>query len=780
MATQSINLDGNTAFSAFGRNFTWSGQRIDRVSIGFDAAVQNNTLNVALTGPEWTVRTMNFFTSPPQFTFDVNITDTNDGVMRRIDTLNLSDNGLSTVTLYNTRVRFIQGDSDAVLNLGSQFVTAIDLFSGTHTVNTSTGDVGLIKLGDGVNTLNAGTGFLIALDFGTGTNTLNGAGSNIGALRSRGTNDFTLSNADAVSLGSGTSTVSINNGFVGSLTSYSGTNTVTIGAAGEVRSIGFSGGVDILDVFGRVEQAVLGGNDDQVTVRVGGRIDQLNVGDGNNTIAWNGNGYGTVTAYDGNDQLTVNFGGRIDQASLGSGDDTVIVNDGQINVLHLGQGNNTATLGTQFTQFVGGYDGNDTVNIRAGGAGAVNLGHGNNTVTTTTGFVDYIQTFNGTDQITIGAGRAKTIDTGSGNDILNLINGRADFIDTGDGNDTVTLGALGTRFIVMGNGDDVLSIARFTPNWGVVAQGDSGVDTLDLIRFNTATTISLATSAFQNVGAPASAPDMPAFGYVSVIQFENVLTGNFNDRVDGSTGNNTINTAGGNDLIFADAGDDLVFGGDQFDTIHGGEGNDTVNGGNGRDLIFLNQGDDLYNDNTQGGVSGRDTVYAGLGNDTIQGGNGDDVFHGEAGNDRIFARLGNDTVYAGDQFDFIDAGDGNDLVFGGKGGDRVFLGNGNDVYVDTAQTGAFGQDTITGGAGVDRFEFQAVMSDDIITDFQVGVDELRLTQSLWGGGLSTAQVVSTYASVTAGGVLFDFGAGQSILLQGLNSTAGLDSDILLA
>jgi hypothetical protein len=71
------------------------------------------------------------------------------------------------------------------------------------------------------------------------------------------------------------------------------------------------------------------------------------------------------------------------------------------------------------------------------------------------------------------------------------------------------------------------------------------------------------------------------------------------------------------------------------------------------------------------------------------------------------------------------------------------------------------------------------MSRDVIRDFQVGIDDLQLTQSLWGGGLSATQVVNRYASVTGAGVLFDFGGDQSILLQGLNSTAGLESDLLL-
>jgi hypothetical protein len=67
----------------------------------------------------------------------------------------------------------------------------------------------------------------------------------------------------------------------------------------------------------------------------------------------------------------------------------------------------------------------------------------------------------------------------------------------------------------------------------------------------------------------------------------------------------------------------------------------------------------------------------------------------------------------------------------------------------------------------------------VITDFQRGIDTLHLTQSLWGGGLSAQQVVNTYALVTGAGVFMDFGGGQSILLQGLTSTAGLANDIWL-
>ena len=65
----------------------------------------------------------------------------------------------------------------------------------------------------------------------------------------------------------------------------------------------------------------------------------------------------------------------------------------------------------------------------------------------------------------------------------------------------------------------------------------------------------------------------------------------------------------------------------------------------------------------------------------------------------IHGRLGDDQIYAGDQFDTVFAGEGNDTVFGGFGRDRVYLGDGDDRFVDTAQSGTLGQDTITSGNG---------------------------------------------------------------------------------
>ena len=324
-------------------------------------------------------------------------------------------------------------------------------------------------------------------------------------------------------------------------------------------------------------------------------------------------------------------------------------------------------------------------------------------------------------------------DTVTGNVAANRLttNGGDDFVHAGAGYDTVRTGA-GNDTVYGGDGRDMIFL-------------DEGNDVFH-----------------DNIQGGVHGQDT-------------VFAGLGHDTIQGGNSDDIFHGQDGNDLIYGRFGNDMLYGGNQFDTVHAGVGDDTVYGGNGRDLIFLNQGDDVFHDNAQGGELGRDTVYAGLGNDVIQGGNGDDVFHGQQGNDLIYARLGDDSIYGGDQFDTIHGGDGDDLIYGGNGQDRIYMGNGNDHYIDTAQGGDLGRDTITGGAGADTFVFGPVISQDVITDFMVGVDTLELASGL-AGGLSAAQIAAA-ASVTGAGVLLGFGAGQSILLQGLDSTVGLAGDI---
>ena len=123
---------------------------------------------------------------------------------------------------------------------------------------------------------------------------------------------------------------------------------------------------------------------------------------------------------------------------------------------------------------------------------------------------------------------------------------------------------------------------------------------------------------------------------------------------------------------------------------HGGFSTATVNltitGDQNNTVVNLGNGDHTFVDVT----GGRDTtVYGGNGADTIFGGDGADVLYGQNG------------------ADILNGGNGIDLLFGGQDNDRL-----------------------TGGAGSDTFVFQKSGGDDTITDFQIGIDHVRLDDGL--------------------------------------------------
>ena len=276
---------------------------------------------------------------------------------------------------------------------------------------------------------------------------------------------------------------------------------------------------------------------------------------------------------------------------------------------------------------------------------------------------------------------------------------------------------------------------------------------------------------------------------------DNIVANQGLDFILGENGDDRIDAGIDADSVLGGNGNDTIFGGGGFDTLRGGEGDDTVVGGDGRDSVFLGNGNDLFADNTQAGPNGADTVLAGSGNDTIGGGAGNDRFEGQDGNDLIFGRLGNDVLFGGGQNDTIEGGDGNDTVAGSNGADRGFLGNGNDRWFDNAQVqfgndfvvggngddwiqAGGGNDTLAGGAGADTFVLAANINDDVITDYDVGVDDLDINANLWNGPLDQARL-DALTSVQNGNLVFDFENGDSLTLNGVSSTAGLLDDIEL-
>ena len=108
-----------------------------------------------------------------------------------------------------------------------------------------------------------------------------------------------------------------------------------------------------------------------------------------------------------------------------------------------------------------------------------------------------------------------------------------------------------------------------------------------------------------------------------------------------------------------------------------------------------------------------------------------------------------DTIIGRDEANRLEAGAGNDSI-DGLGGDDVLIGG-------------TGDDQLTGGLGSDTFHFRLGDGQDIIYDFEDGVDLLDFTAT----GLSFADLSITTAGSST---LVGYDNGQQIELQ---NTAGL-------
>ncbi len=263
----------------------------------------------------------------------------------------------------------------------------------------------------------------------------------------------------------------------------------------------------------------------------------------------------------------------------------------------------------------------------------------------------------------------------------------------------------------------------------------------------------------------------------------------------------------GADFLFGHAGSDSISAGAGNDTLHGGAGSDFVNGEAGHDTLYGNAGSDTLqggvgNDTIDGG-SGDDAISGGDGNDHISGGTGGDYLYGGAGNDLIIGGSGSDSLSGGEGVDFVSFGDleelvhvdlrtgiatsgadvdtlsgienisgtefndtligdaGHNVIIGGTGADRLHGGDGND--------------TLEGGAGNDTFIFMSGYDQDLVTDFQDDQDTLQFNNL----GLTDAADALSHASQLGANVVFDFGDGDTLTING-TTIAALSDDILIA
>ncbi|MEQ9506363.1 MAG: M10 family metallopeptidase C-terminal domain-containing protein [Hyphomonas sp.] len=112
--------------------------------------------------------------------------------------------------------------------------------------------------------------------------------------------------------------------------------------------------------------------------------------------------------------------------------------------------------------------------------------------------------------------------------------------------------------------------------------------------------------------------------------------------------------------------------------------------------------------------------------------------------------------------------------------ENIVGGNGNDTFTgNTANnvfTGGNGNDTMTGGAGVDTYIYRPGDDADTVTDFAVASDRIDLTAF----SSSAATAAFNGRTSSGGGTLLTFGAGQTILLQGVSTGQLTLSNLILA
>ncbi|MEH2053579.1 calcium-binding protein [Nostoc sp.] len=367
------------------------------------------------------------------------------------------------------------------------------------------------------------------------------------------------------------------------------------------------------------------------------------------------------------------------------------------------------TFGTTGNDTKNGTSGNDTIVGWASNGSATSISGndilnglaGNDSLLGGTGN-DSLSGGDGNDTLD-GGTENDTLRGGAGNDIFKGSQGN-DSLDGGDGVDTadysqlgqsITLSGVGTIIKAGGLGQDLLFKVE-----KIVANANVANNTIDASQSlpGVFITVNLQTQSL-------AANNVPGLGTLpfTVVNFDNVIGTNGNDSIIGDNQNNKLSGNNGND------------------TIDGGLGIDSLNGGAGDDTYIV---DSTLDTITEAANSGTDTVRSSVtytlganlenlrltGTTAINGtGNSlNNFLFGNSANNTLNARAGNDTLDGNLGNDILNGEDGNDSLQGGPGNDILNGGSGNDILIGVfpgslLPPGLGETDTLTGGAGIDRF-----------------------------------------------------------------------------
>nr|WP_250807797.1 M10 family metallopeptidase C-terminal domain-containing protein [Neorhizobium tomejilense] len=372
-----------------------------------------------------------------------------------------------------------------------------------------------------------------------------------------------------------------------------------------------------------------------------------------------------------------------------------------------------------------------------------------------------------------------------------------------------------------GSGNDTLTFL----NGMVEAHGGGGVNTLDISRWSSNDIIHYwATNEFVFAGGTVVIEDFQNI-LSRPGQIASVGT-NGDDTFPGSTGSDRNWGMDGNDTFLFSAGNDFLWGGDDNDTFYVTVG-DTVDGGEGYDVVRVQNVGQFYSvasftnveefhfasttSNAQvmftsapilkiffegSGVqdvrftdaSGYKHIELGDWDDQVRA-RGEGHYDGGSGIDTIdftdmrhlgltvdkearTATWGDGKNLAYEQFEIVKLYSGqNGITVHGDGTGETFVGT-TDFWVREVFDGRGGNDTLrasggndilTGGAGTDTFIFAERNSTTIVTDFERGVDQLKVSfygnhwQQVVGNDVYLMNTIANQAVVYA--ILEDAGPG---------------------
>jgi Ca2+-binding RTX toxin-like protein len=302
------------------------------------------------------------------------------------------------------------------------------------------------------------------------------------------------------------------------------------------------------------------------------------------------------------------------------------------------------------------------------------------------------------DDILVGDGGSNALDGWFGNDVLK----------GGGGSDRLQGGA-GHDILKGGGGADRLD-------------GNIGTDTVAYNESNEGVSVSLMSGT-------GSGGD--AHGDV-LIAIENLAGSEYDDRLWGNDETNELRGLGGDDWLKGYGGSDTLLGGNGQDNLNGGDGNDALRGEAG-------------NDNISGGA-GADTMVGGFGSDTYAVDHWWDIVTESGGQGIDVVRTSvSYALTAGSDVEVLEAshqaGTGALVLLGNANGNIVRGNNGNNVI-----GGGNGNDELTGFGGQDSFLFSTALDEtynvDIITDFNVADDTIRLDDAVFSSGLGLGNIGS--------------------------------------